>query len=112
MLARDVGAARRSPGTHRGAAGRACRSPDGRIPDRTLVMSGTPDGTIFPASHSGSASGASRAWLVGGWGRPLPEHVIEAYIRDARAAGIYLQPGDRVTIHVDRLGRHREQMVP
>jgi 2-keto-4-pentenoate hydratase/2-oxohepta-3-ene-1,7-dioic acid hydratase in catechol pathway len=76
----------------------------GRLPDRTLIMSGTPDGTIFRAIGTGQRLRGLGAWLLGGWHRPLPAHVIDAYIRDARDAGIYLQPGDRVAIHVERLG--------
>ena len=85
---------------------------DGRIPDRTLIMSGTPDGTIFRAVGSGQKMRGLGAWLLGGFGRPLPDHVIDAYIRDARDAGIYLQPGDRVAIHVERLGVIENEVIP
>ena len=85
---------------------------DGRIPDRTLVMSGTPDGTVFRAIGTGQRLRGLGAWLFGGWSRPLPAHVIDAYIRDARDAGIYLQPGDRVAIHVERLGVIENEVVP
>ena len=37
-------------------------------------------------------------------GDQATDRVVEAYIRRARAARTYLQRGDRVTIHVDRLG--------
>jgi 2,4-diketo-3-deoxy-L-fuconate hydrolase len=84
----------------------------GRIPDRTLVMSGTPDGTVFRAIGMGQRLRGLGAWLFGGWSRPLPAHVIDAYIRDARDAGIYLQPGDRVAIHVERLGVIQNEVVP
>ena len=85
---------------------------DGRIPDRTLIMSGTPEGTIFRAIGTGQKMRGLGAWLVGGFGRPLPDHVIDAYIRDARDAGIYLQPGDRVAIHVERLGVIENEVIP
>jgi 2-keto-4-pentenoate hydratase/2-oxohepta-3-ene-1,7-dioic acid hydratase in catechol pathway len=85
---------------------------DGRIPDRTLVMSGTPDGTIFRAIGTGQKMRGLGAWLRGGFGRPLPAYVIDAYIRDARDAGIYLQPGDRVAIHVERLGVIENEVIP
>ena len=85
---------------------------DGRIPDRTLVMSGTPDGTIFRAIGTGQKMRGLGAWLLAGFGRPLPAHVIDAYIRDARDAGIYLQPGDRVAIHVERLGVIENEVIP
>jgi 2-keto-4-pentenoate hydratase/2-oxohepta-3-ene-1,7-dioic acid hydratase in catechol pathway len=85
---------------------------DGRLPDRTLIMSGTPDGTVFRAIGTGQRLRGLGAWLFGGWSRPLPAHVIDAYIRDARDAGIYLQPGDRVAIHVERLGVIENEVVP
>ena len=52
------------------------------------------------------------AWLGGGWQTALTTHVVEAYIGNARAAARYLQPGDRVTIHVDRLGVIENEIVP
>lgn len=85
---------------------------DGRIPDRTLIMSGTPDGTVFQAIGTGQRLRGLGAWLLGGWQRALPAHVIDAYIRDARDAGIYLRPGDRVAIHVERLGVIENEVTP
>jgi 2,4-diketo-3-deoxy-L-fuconate hydrolase len=85
---------------------------DGRIPDRTLVMSGTPDGTVFRAIGTGQRIRGLGAWLLGGFDRPLADHVIDAYIRDARDGGIYLQPGDRVAIHVERLGVIDNEVIP
>jgi 2-keto-4-pentenoate hydratase/2-oxohepta-3-ene-1,7-dioic acid hydratase in catechol pathway len=88
---------------HRGAS---VRLPvvDDRIPERTLIMSGTPDGTVFQEIGIGARVSGVAHWLFGGWSRSVPDHVIDAYLRDARAARIYLQPGDRVTIHVERMG--------
>jgi hypothetical protein len=85
---------------------------EGRIPDRTLVMSGTPDGTVFRAIGTGQRIRGLGAWLFGGWGRSLPDHVIDAYIRDARDGRIYLQPGDRVAIRVERLGAIDNEVIP
>ena len=85
---------------------------DGSIPARTLVMSGTPDGTVFHDIGTAQRIRGLGAWLLGGWDRPLPDHVIDAYIRDARDAGIYLQPGDRVAIHVERLGVIENEVIP
>ena len=86
------------------------RSP-GAIPPRTLIMSGTPDGTIFsglPFRHK--VTGLTR-WLFGGWDRSIASHVIDVYIRDARAGRIYLQSDDVVAMHVDRLGVVVNQIV-
>ena len=74
------------------------------IRDRVLVMSGTPHGVVFRGIPTTQRLAGFLAWLAGGWGRSIPAHVIDVYIRDATSARIYLQPGDRVVIHVDRLG--------
>ncbi len=76
----------------------------GIIPERTLIMSGTPGGTVFRGIDLGPRMAGLASWLFGGWDKPLTRHVIEAYTDDARADGRYLQPGDRVTIHVDFMG--------
>lgn len=74
------------------------------IPERTLILSGTPHGTIFNGIGARPMITGVLAWLLGGWGRPIPSHVVEAYIDDARSAGAYLKPEDRVIIHVDHMG--------
>ena len=78
--------------------------PSGVIPARTLLMSGTPAGTVFQGVDLGPRLSGLRAWILGGWDRPVTQHVIEAYLREAHAEGRYLQPGDRVTVHVDAMG--------
>jgi 2-keto-4-pentenoate hydratase/2-oxohepta-3-ene-1,7-dioic acid hydratase in catechol pathway len=87
---------------HRGS--RVALVPAGTIPARTLLMSGTPGGTIFTGIGLGTRATGAFSWLASGASGSLTGAVIEAYIRDARAAATYLQAGDRVTIHVDRLG--------
>lgn len=79
-------------------------APDGTIPARALIMSGTPGGTVFQGVDWGTRLRGAWAWLRGGRSRSLVEQVVETYIAEARAARRYLQPGDRVTIRVDRLG--------
>jgi len=82
------------------------------LDEDTLLVSGTPHGTVFAGvSRTQMARGLGR-WLLGGWDRPIPEHVVDVYVDDARAAGIYLDPGDEVVIHVDRLGTIRNRIVP
>jgi 2-keto-4-pentenoate hydratase/2-oxohepta-3-ene-1,7-dioic acid hydratase in catechol pathway len=87
-------------------------SGEGTIPARTLVVSGTPGGTIFQGVPLATRLRGALAWLAGGWDQALPARVVETYIEDARAAGIYLQPGARVTIHADRLGTLENVVVP
>jgi 2-keto-4-pentenoate hydratase/2-oxohepta-3-ene-1,7-dioic acid hydratase in catechol pathway len=96
---------------HRGAAVRLPVA-DGRIPDRTLVMSGTPDGTVFQAIGTRQRLRGVAGWVLGGFRRPVAAHVIDAYLRDAHAEGIYLQPGDRVVAAVDGVGLIENEVIP
>ncbi len=96
---------------HRGMAVRLPIEAD-RIPIRTLIMSGTPDGTIFQAITLGQKVRGVTAWILGGWNRSIPGHVVDAYIRDAREAGIYLKPGDKVAIHVESMGLIENEVIP
>ncbi len=77
---------------------------DGLIRERTLILSGTPSGTIFRGLGVGSKIEGFWDWLTGNRDDSLPTYVIEAYIKDARADGIYLQPEDQVLIYVDFMG--------
>jgi 2-keto-4-pentenoate hydratase/2-oxohepta-3-ene-1,7-dioic acid hydratase in catechol pathway len=80
-------------------------------PDRILIMSGTPHGTVFRGIGIRHMISGLLAWLLGGWGDSIPTHAISAYIDDARSAGVYLQPGDQVASHVDYLGVIRNQVT-
>jgi 2-keto-4-pentenoate hydratase/2-oxohepta-3-ene-1,7-dioic acid hydratase in catechol pathway len=88
------------------AAGREVALPivDGRIPARTLILSGTPDGVLFQGlSARQRFVGASElvAGMHGGW---RVQTVVEPYIRESLAAERFLQPGATVTMRADRLG--------
>jgi len=74
------------------------------IPARSLILAGTPEGTIYTGIDLPRRVEGFFRWLAFGWGQSIPDHAIDAYIDDARSAGIYLQPGDRITIQVDNLG--------
>lgn len=74
------------------------------IPARTLILSGTPSGTVFQGVTAGQKLRGAGTWVFGGWGRPLPAHVVDAYVADARRRHIYLQPGNRVVTHAANLG--------
>jgi 2-keto-4-pentenoate hydratase/2-oxohepta-3-ene-1,7-dioic acid hydratase in catechol pathway len=84
----------------------------GAVPERTLILSGTPHGTVFQGITTGQKLSGVLGWLLGGWAESIPDHAISAYTEDARAAGIYLQPGDRVAVHVDYLGVIRNEVTP
>lgn len=76
----------------------------GELPAGSLILSGTPQGTIFQGIGLGQKLRGAARWLAGGWDRSLPDQVIETYIDDARASGVFLQPGETVTIRSDYLG--------
>jgi 2-keto-4-pentenoate hydratase/2-oxohepta-3-ene-1,7-dioic acid hydratase in catechol pathway len=76
----------------------------GEIQPRTLIMAGTPAGTIFQGVPGRDRLRGVLNWLLGGRKKPLLAQVIEAYIDRNLAQRTYLQKGDQVTIMVDRLG--------
>jgi 2-keto-4-pentenoate hydratase/2-oxohepta-3-ene-1,7-dioic acid hydratase in catechol pathway len=88
---------------HRGAQAGLLEDAD-VVPARTLILSGTPSGTVFQGLSLGQKLAGVSAWLFGGWDRSIPDHAIDAYVQDAYVRGIYLRPGDRVTVTADYLG--------
>jgi 2,4-didehydro-3-deoxy-L-rhamnonate hydrolase len=96
---------------HRGAAVALVAAPDA-IPERTLILSGTPHGTVFAGLAPRHYLLGLTTWLAGGWDRSLPQQVVSAYVGDAHRAGAYLRAGDSVDIHVDRMGVVRSRVSP
>jgi 2,4-didehydro-3-deoxy-L-rhamnonate hydrolase len=74
------------------------------IPARTVIMAGTPAGTVFQGVPTKDRLMGALGWLLSGRKKSMIAHVIERHIKSARAAKTYLQPGDLVEIHVERLG--------
>ncbi|HYB98632.1 MAG TPA: fumarylacetoacetate hydrolase family protein [Candidatus Limnocylindrales bacterium] len=95
---------------HRGTRVALPGMAEGVIPERTLIMAGTPSGTVFEGVTMAQKLGGVLDWILGGWGRGVPSHAIERYIGEARSAGIYLRRGDRVVIHVERAGTIRNEV--
>ncbi len=95
---------------HRGQPVSLFPHEDGRIPARTLIMTGTPSGVVFNEINTEQRASALLDWLGGNWGDTLPDRAIADYITDAQAAGIYLLPQDVVDIHVAGLGRIRTEV--
>lgn len=81
------------------------------IAARTLLMSGTPSGVVFNELNIEQKGSGFFDYVLGGWDESIPDHAVDNYIRDARAAGIYLHVGDEVTIHADHLGVIRNEIV-
>lgn len=81
------------------------------IAGHTLVLTGTPHGTVFDGVPPKVIASGLLRWLAGGWSEGIAGQVIAAYVDAARSAKAYLQPGDRVVIHVHRLGELRSRVV-
>lgn len=79
-------------------------SADGTIPARTLILAGTPDGTVFAGVYNRAYAVGLWRFLAGGWSESVTRHVIEAQIAHAEARNEYLEQGDQVTIRVDTMG--------
>ena len=77
---------------------------DGVLPDRTLVLAGTPAGTIFQGPGPATFVRGAFDWVAKfGHGSPIAA-IVERTITDDRASGGYLEAGDVVTIRVDQMG--------
>ena len=85
---------------------------DGRVPARTALLAGTPDGTIFKGIDKSAMALGAWDWIAGGWDQPVTAHVVERQIAKERAAKRYLQPGERVRIAVGFLGEIDSTIAP
>lgn len=74
------------------------------IPARTMLMGGTPSGTAFQGIPLGIRVSGAAAWLLGGWDKSIVENVVDSYAATARKEKRFLQPGDRVSIRVEKMG--------
>lgn len=84
----------------------------GIIRARAMILSGTPAGTVFTElTPEQKASGFADWFFALGTGSSIQRRAVRSYIADARAAGVYLRPGDRVDIHVHRMGTLRNRIV-
>jgi 2,4-diketo-3-deoxy-L-fuconate hydrolase len=76
---------------------------DGIIPERTLILSGTPAGAIFQAPGPVMLFvGISETLFSLQWLRP--NNILEHYIQRECASGDFLKAGDEVVMRADRLG--------
>ena len=90
--------------THDGGEARLPFDETGAVAARTMILAGTPGGTVFRGIYPSAYAQGLGLWIAGGFRGALPEKVIAAHIRAARASRDYLQPGALVTIEVDRMG--------
>jgi 2-keto-4-pentenoate hydratase/2-oxohepta-3-ene-1,7-dioic acid hydratase in catechol pathway len=81
------------------------------VPARTLVLTGTPHGTVFSGVPAGVIASGLARFLIGGWSKGITASVVDAYVAAAREARAYLQCGDDVLISAQRLGELRSRVV-
>jgi len=79
-------------------------SSDAVLPDRTLVLAGTPAGTVFKGPGPATVIRGAFDWVARLGRGGIIAAIVERTIRDDRASGGYLQPGDVVTIRAEQLG--------
>ncbi len=82
------------------------------LPARTLVMAGTPAGTVFQNVGWSHQFKGAMSWVLGFFSGPIAAPVIESYIDDPEVRASYLKADDRVTIRVDYLGTIDNLIVP
>jgi 2,4-diketo-3-deoxy-L-fuconate hydrolase len=76
---------------------------NGRIPARTLILSGTPDGVIYRKPTPRQLFvGFSELVFTGQWTNL--HAVVEPFLREEYQSGRYLKAGDVVRMQADRLG--------
>ncbi|OJJ22021.1 hypothetical protein BKI52_08250 [marine bacterium AO1-C] len=78
--------------------------PNEQLPARSLILSGTPGGTVFQGISFGNKFFGFFRWAFGGWSRSIPKNAIELYIKKSKRKKNYLQPQDQVIIRADYLG--------
>jgi len=76
-----------------------------------LLLTGTPHGTVFAGVSTAQKLRGAARWVLGGFRGSVGDGVVETYIDDARAAGIFLAPDDEVVVRVDRLGVIRNRVT-
>lgn len=83
---------------------------DGRIPARTLILSGTPDGVVYRKPTPRQLFvGLSEMVFTGQW---MNLHaVIEPFVREEYQSGRYLKAGDVVQMKADQLGTISNMIV-
>jgi 2,4-diketo-3-deoxy-L-fuconate hydrolase len=86
-------------------------SDNSSIKKGVLIMSGTPPGTIFNDLNIEEKVTGAVKWLLFGFNESIPQQAINDYISDAKGAGVYLFPDDKVDIHVNKLGVIRNMIV-
>lgn len=84
---------------------------DGRIPARTVFLSGTPAGVIYRSpSPRQMFVGLSEVVFSGQWMQWQPA-ILEPFLREEYRSGRYMKAGDIVEMKADRLGTMTNRIV-
>lgn len=85
---------------------------DGALPERTMILAGTPAGTVFNGFDWSDYAMGVVDWTLSGFKGKASRAVIERYIARMKKAKAYLRPGDVVTIESAKLGRLSNRVEP
>ncbi|MFV3128262.1 fumarylacetoacetate hydrolase family protein [Niveispirillum sp. KHB5.9] len=85
---------------------------NGTIPARTIILSGTTDGVVFrPPGVRQTFIGVMETLFVPWHWSSWRDRLVARAIGEAQAGGHYLQPGQQVVMHADRLGVIHNKIV-
>ncbi|WP_191906648.1 fumarylacetoacetate hydrolase family protein [Microbacterium lushaniae] len=79
----------------------------GVISRGTIIQSGTPEGVIYRAPDTRQRVLGFMEYVAsfGTNADSIVDSALKVYVRDAHAAGVYLQPGDTIVTRAERLGQ-------
>ena len=75
-----------------------------RLPARTLILSGTPEGTAFQGVPISTKLKGVGKWIGSGFNSTVQFHVVNTYLEESYKQKRFLQVGDQVNIHANYLG--------
>ncbi|GAB3602417.1 hypothetical protein GCM10027586_05540 [Kineococcus gypseus] len=79
----------------------------GVITRGTILQTGTPEGVVYRAPDTRQRFLGFMEWAgtLGTNADSIVDSALQVYVRDAHAAGVYLQPGDEVVTRAEGLGQ-------
>lgn len=77
---------------------------DGAIPKGAAILTGTPEGVIFRPPGFRDRMTGFFSWAASGFDGSVVDAAIERYIASRQARGIFLQPGQEVSMRSPELG--------
>jgi 2,4-didehydro-3-deoxy-L-rhamnonate hydrolase len=79
----------------------------GVIPQGTILQTGTPEGVVYraPDTRQRFLGFMEYAGSLGTNADSIVDSALKVYVRDAKEAGVYLQPGDQIVTRAEGLGQ-------